>query len=129
MEKVLTTEPKKILWLSRHDMSAKQYEELETAFGEITVIQHRNEVKNADEILSIGEGCDVYAVILPPRILQELFQKSKFQKSNVRIIRPVMNRGIIETTRCGPQVTLTHDYWERIVEMNIVTEKLIAGRK
>lgn len=124
MEKVLTTEPKKILWLSRHDMSAKQYEELETAFGEITVIQHRNEVKNADEILSIGEGCDVYAVILPPRILQELFQKS-----NVMIIRPVMNRSIIETTRCGPQVTLTHDYWERIVEMNIVTEKLIAGRK
>lgn len=118
---------KRILWLSRHKMSDVQLKDLERIYGEVEVKQVDKTVSNASEIVEAGVDCDILAVVLPPNLLAELV--------NPRINRKEVIRSILDRVPAGEYINpdtgkpetkynFVHKSWERIIKIEVVTEKL-----
>lgn len=71
VEEVKPSEPVKILWFSRHQMTVEQYRDLERIYGTIDVSVIDMSIKHADDIKWDIENNDVLAVVAPPELLHE----------------------------------------------------------
>lgn len=118
----------KVLWLSRHTMTEAQVLDLKRIYGEIEVVQHSENVANGKEVLNLISTInpDVVAVVLPPSILGEVVNSTKLP-----VIRAIANR--VETGKeilnpatgkMEKEFMFQHVAWERIVKIEIVTERL-----
>ena len=108
-------------------MTEDQKAELVNKYGEVNIKQHSGTVSSADEVLEIGADCDVLAVVLPPAILAGLTNPKKNQKP---VIRSVMNRVATGKTiinpngNSEPEMAMVHMYWERVIKIEVVAERL-----
>lgn len=130
---------KKILWFSRHAMTAAQKADLVRILGDIHVTQVNGTAANvhvpfvattpengeteADDIY-VGEipplkelvkSFDEVAVVLPIGMIQQLLPFV-----GGRLLQAVAIRRTLE----GGQITFSHDKWQAIKEVKIVTEDL-----
>ena len=119
----------KVLWLSRHAMTDDQLADLRRIYGaDVEIQQYADSVKNASEVVEIASDCDVLAVVLPPNILADLVNPRVNQKPVVRAIaNRVPTGGTVINPANGKEETefrFEHAGWERIVKVEIVTERL-----
>lgn len=118
----------KILWLSRHEMTAAQFEDLNRIYGEIEVKTFNQSVTGWKDVVEIGADCDVLAVVLPPAILADLTNPQNNQKP---VIRAKANRVATGNTVINPatgkeeiEYRFEHAGWEKVVRIEIVVEAL-----
>jgi hypothetical protein len=117
---------KKIMRLTRHAVTEEQVEALENAFGDVNVVHEteslpsnpREAVARFDEIAQ-QSWADVAEVVLPINLLQAVLQ-SEFVKNGGIVIRSVMNRQVDSEGNA----TFTFSHYEKVKEVNIVTERL-----
>ena len=118
----------KILWVSRHTMTKEQMEDLNRIYGEVEIKQYSDTIQNAKQITELGADCDVLAVVLPPALLADLTNPRVNQKPVIRAIanRVPTGKTIINpaTGKEEPEMRFEHAGWERVVKIEIVTERL-----
>lgn len=118
----------KILWVSRHTMEMNQIADLQRIYGEIEVKQFADSVESAKQVTELGADCDVLAVVLPPAFLADLTNPRVNQKPVIRAIanRVATGKTVVNpaTGKEEPEMKFEHVAWERVVKVEIVTEKL-----
>ncbi|MGI6612254.1 MAG: hypothetical protein ACOX0Z_01600 [Candidatus Nanosyncoccaceae bacterium] len=119
---------RKILWLSRHQMTTAQREDLERIYGEVEIKTFDQTVASWKDVVAAGEDCDVLAVVLPPAILADLTNPRNNSKP---VIRAIANRVPTGKTVTNPatgaeeaEYRFEHAGWERVIRVEIVTERL-----
>ena len=118
---------KRILWLSRHKMSDVQLKDLERIYGEVEVKQVDKTVSNVNEIVVAGNDCDILAVVLPPNLLAELVNPRINTKEVIRSIFDRVPAGEYinpDTGNVETRYSFIHKSWEKIIKIEVVTEKL-----
>jgi len=108
---------KTILWLSRHQATETQIQELQQIFNtKINIIQIGITINDAKEIVDlIGKyKCNEIVAVLPIHILARLVEYG------IKPIHAVMKR-IIHT---DGGVTFEHDYFERVKKIDVISQKL-----
>lgn len=112
---------KKILWLSRHEMTSDQKCDLERIYGNIQIKKVDMTVNHGSQVVEAGEDCDILAIVLPINIQEQLLRLT-----NKPVISCKNNR--VETgslTSNGEkEYRFEFAYWFQIKEVKIVTEKL-----
>ena len=99
----------KVLWFSRHELTAAQKEELEkvTDLKEFDIVQVNKTISSASEIADlVDEQTICVAAVLPVQLLSDLFDKIGYQ---CIIAVPRSKRIKDETTG---EFQFIHDYWE-----------------
>lgn len=77
---------KKILWVSRHQMTEGQLDDLKRIYGEFELVKFDQTVSNVKEIIEAGKNCDILAVVLPPALLADLVNPRNNEKPIIRAI-------------------------------------------
>ena len=118
----------KVLWLSRHTMTADQVEDLKRIYGDITVKNCDMTVKIWKDVTEAGADCDVLAVVLPPAILADLTNPRNNAKP---VIRAKANRVPTGRTILNPatgkqetEYCFQHAGWEQVIKIEVVTKAL-----
>lgn len=119
----------KILWLSRHNMTKEQLTDLRRIFGNNIEIKHHTEtIASWKDVVEIGTDCDIFAVVLPPSILADLVNQRNNSKPVIRAIANRIETGNMivnpATGKEEKEFKFVHAGWERIVKIEVVTEKL-----
>ena len=123
------TATKRILWFSRHNMTTDQISDLKRIFGEDIEIKHVSEnAASFRDVLAAGEDCDVLAVVLPPALLADLTNPRNNTKPVIRAIanRVATGNKVVNpaTDREEDEYKFVHAGWEKVVKIEVVTEKL-----
>ena len=116
---------KKILWVSRHQMTKTQLSDLHRIYGKFQLTQFDQTVENIETVLAVP--ADVYAVVLPLQLLADLKKAT-----NAEIIQPVSGRVRTESAKYHNQASgsleteymFEHLYWQKINRFELETEKL-----
>lgn len=118
----------RILWVSRHTMTQAQEADLRRIYGEVEVKQFADSVTSAKQVVELGSDCDVLAVVLPPAFLADLTNQRVNQKPVIRAIANRVATGRTVTNPATgtkePEMKFEHAGWERVMKVEIVTEKL-----
>ena len=90
----------KVLWLSRHIMSAEQVADLKRIYcNDIVVKSADMTVSSWRDVVDAGADCDILAVVLPPAILADLTNPRNNSKP---VIRAKANRVATGKTIVNP---------------------------
>ena len=118
----------KVLWVSRHELSVAQMEDLRRIYGEVEIKKYDQTVKGWKDVVEAGEDCEVLAVVLPPALLADLVNPRNNSKP---VIRSRMTRVPTGKTVLNPatgkeeqEVMFVHEAWEQILKIDIVTKDL-----
>lgn len=120
---------KKILWVSRHQMTGSQVQDLERIYGEFILKKFDTTVNNVSQIIEAGADCNVLAVVLPPNLLAELVNP-RININMKPVIRSVSDRVPAgeyfnpDTGKREIKYNFVHNHWEKIVKIDIITERL-----
>lgn len=118
---------KKVLWLSRHDMTTEQLTDLKRIYGnDVKVTKLNKTIKTADDILDGTDDFDVFAVVLPIDLIADLFSKTDKEiitakSERVRTDETVFNPA---TNKDEPQFKFVHKCWNRYKTVKIEIEQL-----
>lgn len=119
---------KKVLWLSRHEMTEAQVSDLIRIYGEVEIKKVNLNVTSWRDVVEAGDDCDVLAVVLPPAILADLTNPRNNSKP---VIRAKSNRVPTGNTIVNPatgkeetEYCFSHAGWERVVKIEVVVEAL-----
>ena len=118
---------KKILWISRHTMTAKQRMDLERVMGgpvELTVWE--DTVRSVDELETEVAGADAVAAVLPPEMLSGLLRMAG-DKPVLRAVSgriPTGKTVLLQDGREEQEFAFAHLYWEQILKIQIETIRL-----
>lgn len=118
-----------ILWLSRHELTKEQKDDLYRIYGEdIEVKTFNHSVSGWKEVVEAGKDCDIFAVVLPPAILADLTNPRNNKKP---VIRAKANRvptgNTIINTATGKEETeyrFQHAGWEQVLKIEVVVKPL-----
>lgn len=119
----------RVLWFSRHTMTQDQLDDLRRIYGEdLEVKQASSTAVSYKDILTVGDDCDVLAVVLPPAILADLTNPRNNQKPVIRAIAnrvPTGNKITNPATgKVEDEFKFEHAGWERVIKIEVVTERL-----
>lgn len=120
---------KRVLWFSRHVMTADQLADLKRIYGsDVVVKQVSASATTFRDVLEAGEDCDVLAVVLPPAMLADLTNPRNNSKPVIRAVAnrvPTGNKVVNPATGSSEdEFAFKHVAWERVREVKIVTERL-----
>jgi len=108
---------KKIIWVSRHELTKRNKEILNRAFGSWELAKWVKDTVTAEELKRLSEEYSdaAFVVVLPPQLLAELL---RYTKEVYRFIvdRELKQDGSVEFTPTG---------LEKVVRIEIVTERLV----
>lgn len=119
----------KVLWLSRHIMSAEQVADLKRIYGNDIVVKSVDmTVSSWRDVVDAGADCDILAVVLPPAILADLTNPRNNSKP---VIRAKANRVATGKTIVNPatgkeeaEYSFQHAGWEQVIKIEVVTKQL-----
>ncbi len=118
----------KVLWLSRHEMTKSQMEDLERIYGRVELKKFDQSVKSWKDVVEAGSDCDILAVVLPPAILAELTNPRNNQKPVIRAKanRVKTGRSLINpaTGKEETEYAFEHAGWERVLKVEVLVEAL-----
>lgn len=109
---------KRVLWFSRHPLSAEQLADLERVYGPVEIHQVNKTIQAASEIADDISSCDVVAIVAPLPLQQQFLQlaggKPVIFCKNDRIVDPTD----------GTKVTFVHAGWFQIRRIEVVFDRL-----
>ena len=118
----------RILWVSRHKMTAEQLDSLKKNYGDIEIINADRTFTNAQEIIDFTENIDVYAVVLPTEILVDLYKLLPADKDliipyskRIPTGKKVLNSS---TGDYEAEYMFVHDCCKKVICAEFETEKL-----
>lgn len=119
----------RVLWYSRHQMTADQLDDLKRIYGEgIEVKQVSESAASFKDVLAAGEDCQILAVVLPPAMLADLTNP---RNNNKPVIRAIANRVptgnmVVNpaTQKEEPEFRFEHAGWEEVIKIEVVTKRL-----
>lgn len=115
---------KKILWLSKHDLTNDQIEDLKKIYGNIEITKVDMTVNDGKTVVEIGRNFDILAVVLPIHIQEQLLKltnKPVISCKNDRI--PTGNK----TDNGETEYKFKHNHWFQIKSIEIQTKKLTSS--
>ena len=118
---------KTVLWISRHDMTAAQFSDLERVMGEpVRLLPWRDTVDTLSPLAPALAECDAVAAVLPPELLHELLRiagkKPVLRASSGR--KPTGRTLILSDGRQEPEFAYVHQGWEQILRLEITVRRL-----
>lgn len=106
---------RKVLWFSRHDMTAEQRK----ALGNCEIIQVNKTINSAYELKDEIDACDIIAIVAPINLQQQFLQlageKPVIMAVNDRILVP-------QDDGTEDKVVFKFVKWERLLEIKILKE-------
>ena len=118
---------KKVLWVSRHEMTREQFSDLERALGDsVELVLWRDTVRKAADLAEAVRESDAVAVVLPPEMLGEVLRLAGSRP----VLRAVAGRepnGRVVTLPDGrreAEFTFAHKGWEQILRAEFVSRRL-----
>ncbi|MEG2421538.1 MAG: hypothetical protein RSB55_08295 [Oscillospiraceae bacterium] len=118
---------KQVLWVSRHEMTAPQFADLERVMGEKTkLIPWRETVTEVEVLRSALRRVDAAAVVLPPELLAKLFPLAEGKPVLQALsAREATGRTILlPDGRQEPEFAFVHRCWQQILHIDIQTRRL-----
>ena len=79
---------KKVLWVSRHEMTAEQRADLDRVMGGAELLPWKETVTDVAQLLPLLEQADAVAAVLPPELLAKLLTLA----GNKPVLRAVSER-------------------------------------
>ena len=118
---------KRVLWISRHEMTPEQFQDLERVMGEpVTLLPWRETVSRASELLPLMDQCDAIAAVLPPELLEPVLELAG-EKPVLRSLSARKATGKTHTLcdgRTEQEFAFIHQGWEQILEFRCRTRRL-----
>ncbi len=117
---------KKVLWVSRHEMTAEQRADLERALGPIELLCRKDTLSDVALLRPALAEADVVAAVLPPEMYCDLLKIAEGRP----VLRSVAERiptGRMRTTddgRTEQEFAFAHRYWEQLLSAEFVTRRL-----
>ena len=120
---------KKIAWISRHDMTEDQIDDLRRIYGSnIVVEKHDITAHSYRDVLEASKDADIMAVVLPPNILADLVNPQNNEKPVIRAISSREKTGKLVLNQATGQneeeYRFVHGGWEQVEKIEIIVKKL-----
>lgn len=121
---------KKVLWVSRHEMTPHQYADLKRVMGDrVELICWKDTVYEAEQLLPEISKVDAVAAVLPLHLLEEVVQavggKPVLQAVAERVVADA--ECLLKDGRKEKEVQFIHKYWERVLKVEVETQ--ICGKR
>jgi hypothetical protein len=112
---------KKVMWFSRHEMSAEQSVDLVRIFGEIEVTQINKTINTGFDLKDEIETHDVIAIVAPINIQEQILRIAKDKP-----VITAMSERILVKNEDGSEdkVVFKFKNWTRIKKIVVETEVL-----
>lgn len=117
---------KKVLWVSRHEMTAEQRADLDRVMGGAELLPWKETVTDIAQLLPLLEQADAVAAVLPPELLAKLLTLAG-KKPVLRAVSERRATGCIRTLpdgRCEQEFAYVHAGWEQLLRMDVRTRRL-----
>lgn len=118
---------KRVLWISRHEMSATQFDDLERVIGDqVCLVPWRDTVRDMSILVSAMEDVDAVAAVLPSQLLGELVQLAR-ERPVLQSVAERRATGKMRLTTDGreeQEFAFEHRYWQQILRLELVTRRL-----
>ena len=118
---------KKVLWISRHEMTAAQKADLDRVMGsETRLLPWAKSVDRLEELVPLLQEADAAAAVLPLELLAKLLELA----GEKPVLQAVCERILTGRTvslpdgRQEPEVRYTHRCWQRLRRVEVETEQL-----
>lgn len=118
---------KRVLWVSRHEMTEAQRSDLERIMGDSVELETwKDTVRDVNTLRKSVERADAVAVVLPPELLQELLPiaGSKLVLRAASGREPTGRMIRLRDGREEQEFAFVHLYWEQILRIDIQTRRL-----
>ena len=109
-------------------MTAEQEADFKRIYGDIEIKHYEESVTGWKEVLEIAAVCDIVAVVVPPAIIADLTNPGNNSKP---VIRAITNRVETGNTVVNPatgkeekEFKFEHAGWEKVIRIEVVTERL-----
>lgn len=120
---------KKVLWISRHQMTPQQLADLERIMADrVEVCPYKETVSDIETLAPLLQGVDTVAAVLPTELLAQLVAMAN--KQGIPVIQAVSERRpsgkilILADGRQEPEMLFVHAGWQQIVKLEIETKML-----
>ncbi|MBR4544393.1 MAG: hypothetical protein IKO14_00210 [Oscillibacter sp.] len=118
---------KRVLWISRHEMTREQRADLERVLGDpVELTVWAETVEDVSQLRPAVEAADVVAAVLPPNLLGELVNLA----GEKMVLRAVTLRIPLDAVRTLPdgrrerEFAYVHQYWEQVLRLRLETRRL-----
>lgn len=118
---------KRVLWISRHQMTPEQWADLERAMGDTVVLAcWTDTVKDLGVLRPLVEWADAVAAVLPVELLSELVKlagaRPVLQAVSGR--QPTGRTHTLPDGREEPEFAFVHRCWQQILRLELETRDL-----
>lgn len=118
---------KKVLWVSRHEMTPSQRADLERVMQDSVELNHwRNTVEDVQELAPAIEQADSLAVVLPLQMLAQVFALAG-EKPVLQAISGRERTGrtiLLSDGRQEPEFLYVHRGWQQLIRLDLETRML-----
>lgn len=116
---------KKVLWISRHNMTQNQLKDLARIYGKIEIKQIDKTIENAAEIKDSIDECDIIAVVLPLEKIKDVKEYAK-NKPVIQAVSKRVKHGekLLENGEVETEYIFEHICWQELEQINIVVKVL-----
>ena len=118
---------KKVLWISRHEMTTAQLSDLERIMGgTVKLLCWKENVRNVTELMPLIEQADAIAAVLPLQMQANLLKGAEGKP----VLQAVAERVLSETERTledgrkEREVQFVHKRWEQLLRIDVQTKVL-----
>ena len=112
---------KKVLWFSRHQMSAEQRGDLTRIFGQVEINQVSKTVNTAYELQAEIDDADVVAIVAPINLQQQFLKLAESKP----VITATSERIIVKNDDGSEdKVVFQFKNWLRLVKIEVITQVL-----
>ena len=118
---------KKVLWISRHEMTTAQLSDLERIMGgTVKLLCWKENVRNVTELMPLIEQADAIAAVLPLQMQANLLKVAEGKP----VLQAVAERDLSETERTledgrkEREVQFVHKRWEQLLRIDVQTKVL-----
>lgn len=118
---------KNVLWVSRHEMTEPQREDLERVMGDtVRLLTYPETVRAVEVLVPLLERADAVAAVLPVELLAALVSLAGKRP----VLQAVSGRRFTGRTvtlpdgRTEPETAFEHLYWQQIVKLELETRRL-----
>lgn len=118
---------KRVLWVSRHQMTPEQREDLERVMkDQVELVQYKDTVENIEDLKPFLKNVQAAAVVLPPEMTAELVSLAGdcpiLQSVSWRI--PTGRMRLLADGRLEEEFLFEHRYWQQILELKLNVKRL-----